>query len=195
MEVHPGRGANRPGVGRTPVSDAALLAELRARIDNLESQAAIRAVMAEYVRLCDRLDVSTPMDELARLFTPDAAWVGAGARYGATFGSHRGRSAIVAMLDAYRVPPHFSFNAHFLTTEIMTVTGDVAQGRWMMLQTSTYSSGVSDLRSAKLTVDFTRTQARWQISRFETENLFSRAIDRWDDPSPVPIPQPPNRGA
>jgi len=195
MEVHSGRGTNRPGVGHTAVSDGTLIADLRARIDNLESQAAIRAVMAEYMRLCDRLDASTPLNEIASLFTPDAVWVGAGARYGATFGSHHGRAAIVAMLDAYRIPPHFSFNAHFLTTETMTVSGNVAQGRWMMLQTSTYSSGASDLRSAKLTVDFERPEAHWQISRFETENLFSRTIDRWDDPSPVPTPQPTHRGA
>jgi hypothetical protein len=177
------------------VSEAALIAELRSRIDNLESQAAIRALMTEYLRLCDRLDASTPMDELAGLFAPDAVWVGAGARYGAAFGGHHGRSAIVAMLDAYRTPPHFAFNAHFLTSETIAVTGNAARGRWMMLQTSTYSSGASDLRSAKLTVDFTRTQALWQISRFETENLFSRTIDRWDDSSPVPTPQPPHRGA
>jgi hypothetical protein len=99
------------------------------------------------------------------------------------------------MFDAYRTPPHFAFNAHFLTSETITVAGNLAQGRWMMLQTSTYSSGSSDLRSAKLTVDFARAHAEWQISRFETENLFSRTIDRWDDPSPVPIPQPQPRGA
>ncbi|HWJ35273.1 MAG TPA: nuclear transport factor 2 family protein [Steroidobacteraceae bacterium] len=177
------------------MSDATLIAELRARIDNLESQAAIRGVMAEYLRLCDKLDASTPMDELASLFTPDAVWVGAGARYGAAFGGHHGRSAIVAMFEAYRTPPHFAFNAHFLTSETIAVADDSAQGRWMMLQTSTYSSGSSDLRSAKLTVDFARTQAKWQISRFETENLFSRAIDRWDDPLPVPVPQTQPRGA
>jgi hypothetical protein len=51
------------------------------------------------------------------------------------------------------------------------------------------------LRSAKLTIDFARPEAHWQISRFETENLFSRTIDRWDDPSPVPTPQPPHPGA
>jgi ketosteroid isomerase-like protein len=171
------------------VSDATLMAELRARIDNLESQAAIRTVMAEYLHLCDRLDASTPMDELANLFTPDAVWVGVGARYGAAFGGHHGRPAIIAMFDAYRSPRHFSFNAHFLTSETITAAGDIAQGRWMMLQTSTYSSGSSDLRGAKLTVDFVRAHAKWQISRFETENLFSRAIDRWDDPSPVPVPK------
>jgi len=177
------------------VSDATLIAELRARIDNLESQAAIRAVMAQYLRLCDRLDASTPMDELAGLFTSDAVWAGAGARYGAAFGGHRGRSAIVAMFDAYRTPAHFAFNAHFLTSETITVEGNIAHGRWMMLQTSTYSSGSSDLRGAKLTVDFARAQAKWQISRFETENLFSRAIDRWDDLSPVPVPQIQHGGA
>jgi SnoaL-like domain len=177
------------------VSDGTVIAELRARIDNLESQAAIRGVMAEYMRLCDRLDASTPMEELAGLFTYDAVWVGSGARYGATFGSHHGREAIIAMLDSYRSPPHFTFNAHFLTSETITVTANMGRGRWMMLQTSTYSSGLSDLRSAKLTIDFARPEAHWQISRFETENLFSRTIDRWDDPSPVPTPQPPYPGA
>jgi hypothetical protein len=177
------------------MSNEALTAELRARIDTLESQAAIRAVMAEYMRLCDQLDASTPMKELAGLFTPDAVWVGAGVRYGAAFGSHHGRHAIIAMLDSYRSPPHFTFNAHFLTSESITVTANTARGLWMMLQTSTYSSGLSDLRSAKLTIDFARAEAHWQISRFETENLFSRTIDRWDDPSPVPTPQPPHPGA
>ena len=170
------------------MNDAAVIAQLRDRIDALESQIAIRALMAEYMRLCDRLDASTPLNELAELFTPQAQWVGTGARYGAAFGGHSGREAIVAMLAAYCDPPHFAFNAHFLTSEVIAVSGNSAQGSWMMLQTATYASGSCDLRSARLTVAFARLEARWQISRFETENLFSRKIDHWDDASTVPVP-------
>ena len=170
------------------MNDAAVIAGLRERIDTLESQIAIRAVMSEYMRLCDRLDPSTPLHELAELFTPEAQWLGTGQRYGAAYGGHSGRAAILAMLGAYCNPPHFSFNAHFLTSEAITVSGNGGQGRWLMLQASTYTSGGSDLRSARLTVAFARTRERWQISRFETENLFSRKIDRWDDASAVPVP-------
>ena len=172
-----------------PVTDAAaLIARLSTRIAQLEAHAAIRGVMAEYMRLCDRLDASTPMHELGELFTPDAVWTGSGARYATAFGSRHGRAAILAMLDTYRSPPHFAFNAHFLSSETIEVAQLTARGRWMMLQTATYSSGASDLRSARLTVDFARAATRWRISRFETENLSSRAVDRWNDATPVPVP-------
>ena len=164
------------------------IARLTARLDALESQAAMRCVMTDYMALCDRLDASTDMRCLGDLFTPDAVWIGIGSRYAAALGGHRGRAAIVAMLDAYRTPPHFAFNAHFLTSEKLTVDGDTGKGRWMMLQTASYSNGSSDLRSARLEVDFARTDGRWQIARFATENLFSRPIDRWDDPAAIPVP-------
>jgi hypothetical protein len=174
-------------------NDPAVIAQLRDRIDTLESQNAIRAVMSDYMRLCDRLDPSTPLNELAELFTPEAQWVGIGSRYASAYGAHSGRAAILSMLGAYCNPPHFSFNAHFLTSEAITVSGNGGQGRWLMLQASTYTSGGSDLRSARLTVAFARTRERWQISRFETENLFSRKIASWDDASTVPVPAAPHR--
>jgi hypothetical protein len=170
------------------MNDAALIAQLTSRLEQLEAQAAIRAVMAEYLRLCDRLDASTPMDELGDLFTLDASWAGTGARYATAFGAHQGRAAILEMFETYRSPPHFVFNAHFLTSERIMVTGDAAEGQWMMLQTATYSTGGSDLRSARLRIDFARQDERWRIHRFETENLFSRAVDRWDDAAAVPVP-------
>jgi ketosteroid isomerase-like protein len=175
------------------VNDAEVIAELRAHIDTLESQIAIRAVMSGYMRLCEHLGPETQLQELAELFTPEAQWLGIGQRYGATYGSHSGRAAILAMLGAYCNPPHFAFNAHFLTSETITVSGNCGQGRWMMLQTATYAGGSSDLRSARLNVAFARTQGRWQISRFETENMFSRKIDHWDDASTAPLPSKQHR--
>jgi hypothetical protein len=131
------------------------------------------------------------MEELGELFAIDAVWAGKGQRYGAAFGGHQGRAAIVSMLESYRGPtPHFAMNAHFLASETIKVAHDciTARGTWMMLQTSTYADGRSDLRSARLEVAFAVEDGRWRIARFETENLFSRPVDRWDDPAPVPVP-------
>jgi ketosteroid isomerase-like protein len=170
------------------MSDAALIAELRRRLEDLEAHVAIRAVVADYMSLCDRLDASTPMQRLADLFTEDAVWQGTGTRYAAAFGERRGRAAILEMFDAYRQPPHFAFNAHFLTSEKIVVSGDSACGSWLMLQTATYTLGASDLRSARLTISFARHADRWRMYRFETENLFSRPVGRWNDPAPIPLP-------
>lgn len=162
------------------------------RLEKLEGENAIRCLMARYMELCDQLDEHTPMDELGALFAVDAVWVGKGAKYGAAFGSHTGREAIVAMLGRYRGPvPHFAMNAHFLCSEAIAVSGQTATGTWMMLQTSTYADGRSDLRSARLSVGFVVEDGRWRITRFETANLFSRPVDRWDDPAPVPVPGKP----
>lgn len=168
------------------------LEQMAARLARLEAEGEVRRVMMRYMDLCDRLDETTPMDELAGLFAVDAVWAGRGRRYGQTFGEHRGRSAIAAMLGAYRgPPPHFAMNAHFLSSETITVAADCrsANGTWMMLQTSTYADGRSDLRSARLSVEFTFEDGQWCIACFSTENLFSRPVDRWDDPAPVPVPQ------
>jgi len=170
------------------MSDVALIAHLRRRIEDLEAHVAIRTVVADYMRLCDRLDAATPMDQLAELFTEDAVWLGTGARYATAFGERRGRAAILAMFEGYREPPHFAFNAHFLTSEKIVVAGDAATGSWLMLQTATYAHGASDLRSARLSIGFARATDRWRMRRFETENLFSRPVERWNDPAPIPVP-------
>jgi hypothetical protein len=165
------------------MSDKLNLASLLGRLERLEAEAAIRNVMAQYMSFCDRLDESTPIDALADLFSRDAVWTGKGSRYQAAFGEHQGRVAIAQMLGKYRgPPPHFVLNAHFLTSGQIDATGTPAVGKWMMLQTSTYANGTSDLRCARLTVQFTIEDNRWRICRFETENVFVRPIDRWNDP-------------
>lgn len=162
---------------------------LRVRLEALEAEHEIRRVMMHYMALCDRLDAATPMDTLGELFAVDAIWTGKGARYASAFGEHQGRAAIVAMLDRYRGPtPHFTMNAHFLGSETIAVEGERGAGSWMMLQTSTYADGRCDLRAARLEVLFVIEQGRWRISRFETENVFSRSVSRWDEPAAIPVP-------
>jgi hypothetical protein len=169
--------------------DEFLLATLQLRVERLEAESAIRNVMARYASLCDRLDESTPMDELGSLFTRDASWVGKGGRYRAAFGESRGRSAIVEMLGKYRgPPPHYALNAHFLTSESIDVKNSPPIGTWMMLQTSTYRDGTADLRCARWFVEFAIEEERWRIRRFETENIFVRPVDRWNDSIDLTLP-------
>ncbi|SEG81608.1 nuclear transport factor 2 family protein [Marinobacterium lutimaris] len=174
--------------------DTASLSAVLERVDALESENAIRRCINRYMDLCDHLDASTPMDELGDLFTEDAVWEGKGARYANSFGGHKGRDAIVAMLGKYCVEPaHFAVNVHYLSSEVIRVEGDSAHGSWNMLQVSTFSAGGSHLNSARLEIDFRREQGpqglRWRMAHFQTENLFSRPVDHWNSEAHLPVPE------
>ncbi|WP_285961748.1 nuclear transport factor 2 family protein [Pseudomonas tohonis] len=162
---------------------------LEARLRQLESENAIRACMNRYMVLCDALDASTPLDELAGLFTADARWEGKGAKYAKSFGGYQGREAIAAMFATYMVEPaHFALNVHFLCSELIRVEGGVATGSWVMLQTSTFAAGGSHLNAARLTVEFREEEGTWRMAHFQTENLFSRPVDTWNSAAHLPVP-------
>ncbi len=147
--------------------------------------------MNRYMVLCDALDATSPLDELAGLFTRDAVWEGIGEKYAASFGRIEGRKAIRAMFAKYMTEPaHFAINVHFLTSELIDVIGSsTATGSWVMLQTSTFANGASHLNAARLTVDFRRGKAGvWRMDHFRTENLFSRPVDAWNKADPLPVP-------
>lgn len=174
------------------MSTEAPIAELAARLRRLETEHAVRACMNRYMALCDALDASTPLDELAGLFTRDAVWEGRGARYASSFGGYRGRDAIRAMFAGYMTEPaHFALNVHFLTSELIEVDGADATGSWVMLQTSTFASGASHLNAARLTVRFAEEEGRWRMAHFQTENLFSRPVDAWNSEAHLPVPGQP----
>ena len=166
------------------------LGDLIERIERLEAHTSIRSLMARYFQLCEQLEPGIDLSELGELFAADAVWRGKGSRYAKAFGEHTGRNAIVAMIRAHSDPPHFAMNAHFLSGESIEVLsdGETAVGHWMMLQTSSYADNTADLRSARLTVEFSKTGGTWRIQTLETENIFNRAIDRWDTSDHVPIP-------
>lgn len=168
------------------------LAELQARLTRFESEHAIRACMNRYMVLCDALDASTPLDELANLFTREALWEGKGAKYANSFGGYRGREAIRAMFATYmKTPAHFALNVHFLSSELIEVGEQGASGRWVMLQASTFASGASHLNAARLSVRFAEEEGAWRMAHFQTENLFSRPVDAWNSDADLPVPNKP----
>lgn len=167
------------------------VAQLLARVEALEAEKVVRACINRYMALCDDLDVGFDLDPLMDLFTEDAVWEGAG-RYAKTFGRQEGRDAIRAMFAKYTVPPaHFRLNVHFLTSEEIAVDGAEAQGTWVLLQTSTFASGASQLSSAKLTVRFRRCDdGAWRMAHFQTRRLFSRPVaEPWDAAADLPVPE------
>lgn len=167
------------------------VASLSKRLKAFEDQQAVRACMNCYMLLCDQLDAGFDLDLLMALFTADAIWEGKGARYANSFGSHQGAEAIRAMFFKYTQPPaHFVTNVHFLTSELIQVKGEEAQGSWVLLQTSTYSNGKSQLSSARLSVTFRCDEGEWRISHFQTESLFNRPVaSPWNNPAELPVPE------
>jgi hypothetical protein len=165
---------------------------LEQRLRRFETEHAVRACMNRYMVLCDALDAHTPIDELAGLFTREAVWEGKGAKYAKSFGGYQGREAIAAMFAGYMKPPaHFALNVHFLTSELIEVGEDVVMGRWVMLQTSTFTSGASHLNAARLTVRFAEEEGQWRMAHFQTENLFGRPVQAWNSDADLPVPAAP----
>ncbi|MBA1274539.1 nuclear transport factor 2 family protein [Stutzerimonas azotifigens] len=168
------------------------IADLQAQLERFQIEHASRACMNRYMVLCDALDASTPLDELAGLFTTDAVWEGKGAKYAGSFGGYRGREAIRAMFATYmKTPAHFALNVHFLTSELIEVSEEGALGSWVMLQTSTFADGASHLNAARLTVRFAEEGGQWRMAHFQTENLFSRPVDAWNSEARLPVPEKP----
>ncbi len=164
---------------------------LVARLDALESERAVRACMNRYMALCDDLDEGFDLAPLMDLFTEDAVWEGAG-RYAATFGRQEGRDAVRAMFAKYTAPPaHFRLNVHFLTSETIAVDGDDADGQWVLLQTSTFASGASQLSAAKISARFRRgDDGTWRIRHFQTRRQFSRPVSTpWESEGDLPVPE------
>lgn len=164
---------------------------LQSRLSMLEDEKRIRECMNHYMHLCDMLTVGFPLDELLLLFTPDAVWEGKGSRYVDAFGRHQGREAIAEMFAKYTTPPaHFSLNIHVLGNELINVEGDTAHGSWLLVQPSSFSSGSSQLSCARINAIFKRSDERWLIDHFQTENLFTRRMQEpWDQSAPLPVPE------
>jgi hypothetical protein len=149
-------------------------ADLTGRLARLEAEQTVRRVMTRYMRLCDQPDSGFPIAELGALFTQDAVWEGGGSTYGAAFGQHQGRAAIMGFIESFRHPKsHFTMNTHFLTSEDIEVTDDTAEGRWIMLQLSTFADGHSSVLGARISARFSVEESQWRIAYFRTENLFN----------------------
>lgn len=159
-----------------------LIGKLERRIDVLEAEAAIRRVQARYMFLCDTpCPVYPPVDDRERielileLYTDDAVWEGVGEYYTGQFGKAEGKAAIREHFNRFwpeDQDPKLILNAHYMTSEQISVDGDEATGLWIHMQPWLYSDGTGLLRSSRLNNRFRREGGEWKVSRTRTENVF-----------------------
>jgi len=172
---------------KTSVDDDILL-----RLETLEAEKKVRQCMNTYMLLCDQLGAESELNRLSELFSEDAIWQGKGKRYAKTFGRYEGRDAIADMFSAYtKEPAHFELNAHFLCNELINVdvTNKSANGRWMLIQPSSFSSGKSQLSCAYISSEFICQNNTWLIHSFTTENIFSRPMaEPWNSAAALAVP-------
>ena len=165
------------------------LSDLATRLDRIEQQGAVRAVVDEYFDRCDTLGPDSDLAALGDLFTADAIWRGAGNRYVESFGEHRGRAAIMTFLGRYASPRFFKSNVHLLTSEHLVVDQKGATGSWQMLQMPSFSDDSAWLLVAKIRVGLTFADGRWRIADFTTRSLVSKNIEGgWLSNIPLPVP-------
>ncbi len=142
--------------------------ELLHRLDVLESEAAIRRLMAQYL---DARDLGRGSGtHIARLFSADAIWEGVG-RLAEVLGSHQGRDAI-----ARRFSAPLPFSVHFLTNESITIDSDTAVGTWRYLQ-STVSKRQAVWIAGRYHNDFVRVNGEWKFRHVRIDALFVTPYD------------------
>lgn len=160
------------------------------RLQQLEDQQDARVCISNYMRLCDQLETPATVRAIGALFTTNACWEGVGEPYATRLGRHVGRNAIESMMAGYvKTPAHFAMNAHFLCSEDLIQQPDgLLFGRWLMLQTSSFTAGGSHLNAAELNVEFRREAGVMRMHHFTTRNLFSRPVDHWHAADVLPVP-------
>lgn len=137
--------------------------ELLQRLDVLESEAAIRRLMAEYV---DVRDVGTGNGtHIARLFVDDGIWEGVG-QLAEALGFHQGRDAIERRFSA-----PLPCSVHFLTNESITIDGDTAVGTWRYLQSTIYK-GRAVWVGGRYHNDFVRVEGQWKFQHVRIDAMF-----------------------
>ncbi len=160
----------------------ATIERLAARIDVLEAEADIRRVQARYMMLCDTpCPVYPPVSDPERielvldLYTDDAVWEGVGEYYTGQFGRAEGKDAIRAHFNRFwpeNQDPKLILNAHYLTSEQISVNGNEAEGAWIHMQPWLFSDGHALLRSSRLNNAFRKEGGTWKVTRTRTENVF-----------------------
>ncbi|MDD3446726.1 MAG: nuclear transport factor 2 family protein [Zavarzinia sp.] len=131
------------------------LQDMLNRLDALESQDAVRRLMADYMQACD----DHRGRGVADLFWDDGVWQGM---------SHpveiaEGRDAIADMFEA--APKRLDFTVHYLTNEAIEVAGDTAVGRWKLLEPCVLEGTHAIWMAGRYQNDFERRNGIWRFKR------------------------------
>jgi uncharacterized protein (TIGR02246 family) len=137
--------------------------DLERRIELLEDERAIQALVHRYATLCDRRYAPDP---LAELFTEDAVWSSASPDGSLDFGTRHGREAIREFfreVTAQIAQP----TLHMMSAPEIDVAPDreSATGRWYAMVLLTMEEGGVQLLGATYAHDYRRVGGVWRFSR------------------------------
>jgi hypothetical protein len=135
--------------------------DVERRLDALESEGAIRRLMATYL---ETRDFGGDAASIPGLFTPDGIWEHVG-RLAPVLGAHHGREAI-----ARRFSGPLPLSRHFLTNEAITVTGDTAVGTWSYVMASVVEEQVV-WTVGRYRNDFVRVEGAWKFQHLRINDI------------------------
>ncbi len=134
--------------------------ELHERLDRLESESAIRALVHEYCHGADKRDRA----RFAAVWTPDAVWQVAPTQ------EFRGVEAICAAVE--RQWGAFLQMHHWTSNLVIDLDGDQARGEVDVSVTTQFDDGTWVRGGGVYRDCYVRTDVGWRISRREAEHLF-----------------------
>ena len=141
------------------------------RLEALESEGAIRRLMAEYLATRDFEEEKGR--HIASLFIEDGIWEGTGL-FAPILGSHPGREAIER-----RFSKPMPFSVHVAGCESISVNGDEAVGRWVFLQPTTIN-GQAHWVAGRYFNEFVRVDGQWKFKHIRVDGIFSSPYeDGW----------------
>jgi hypothetical protein len=160
------------------------VAALTRRLDALESESAVRKVMASYMSSCDREEGKGPA--VAACFTADGIWEAKGLSE-KELGTTQGTEALVKKFD--RNHTRLTFSAHYLTNERIWVDGDEARGEWMFIEPAIYRDQQAMWLGGRYENDFRREEGEWKMSHLRCWSLYAAPYeDGWLKTRWIPLP-------
>ncbi len=142
--------------------------ELAQRIVKLEDIEAIKKLKAQYAWHCDP---TNDADALAALFTEDAVWDGG------DFGRYEGRESIQQFFRD--TPETLAFAKHFVMNPWIDVQGEVATGRWYLLEPCTFTNGNRPVWGAATYEDrYVKLQGDWKFQEVRLISTFWTPFER-----------------
>jgi hypothetical protein len=160
------------------------VAALVQRLDQLESESAVRKVMAAYMASCDREEGKGPA--VAACFTGDGIWEAKGLSE-KELGATQGTEALTKKFD--RNHTRLTFSAHYLTNERIWVDGDTARGEWMFIEPAIYRDQQAMWLGGRYENDFRREEGEWKLSHLRCWSLYATPYeDGWLKTRWIPLP-------
>ena len=156
--------------------------DLRARLQRLEDESAIRRLMADMMQKADDRDFPRYGERMVEFYTDDGQWT-SGSGFADVGMKDRGHGALTKkFLSGTRICE----SSHLLGTESIEVMGDEANGSWLCFEPATLKAA-GDRREAvwimgRYTCEFRRTDGGWKVRTVRYDGIFCTPYDKgWID--------------